>query len=94
MNTGDPPVIKTHHVRALTYPPVLGFGDIPEWLVECIQEASSEVLDIPHPRNFQYESVAHCALNKNTVLVVSRRTSDGKTLIPQLLGLLRPGVCV
>ncbi len=75
-------------------PPILPIADIPPALIDIITRASSEVLGIPSPRDFQYEAVAHCVLNRDTVLHVSRRTSDGKTFIPQMVGLLLTGVVI
>ena len=46
----------------------------------------------PHP--FQYVGAYHCIFNDNTYLVVSHKTLEGKTLVPQLVGALQRSVFI
>ena len=59
-----------------------------------IQKASSVILYVPNPRPFKFVGVHHCAFKGNTYLVVICHTADGKSLIPQIVGILQPTVCI
>ena len=52
------------------------------------------MFDILQPRKFQYVATAHLILNRDTVLAILRKTADGKTLIPQLVGAIKRGMCI
>ena len=55
-------------------------------------EASSTILGIEMPGNFQYVGAHHLTLANGTYLVVNHRTADGETLVTTLLILLWCGV--
>ncbi len=46
------------------------------------------------PRDFQFVGINHMSYNEDTLLVVNRRTADGKSLIPQVTGAIRRKVNV
>jgi hypothetical protein len=73
-------------------PPLLQFEDLPPRSIAMLCAASDEIFGIPSPRPFQYVAAHHCIYNDDTVLVVPRRTADGKTLVAQLSGFFRGGV--
>ena len=47
-----------------------------------LRGATTEVLQIATPRDFQYKGIYHAAFNDDTFLVINRGTADDKTLVP------------
>ena len=72
----------------------MSFDNITSARKRMIQKASSVILSVPSPRPFQFVGAHHCAFNDNSYLFVIHRTADGKSLIPQIVGSLRWGVCI
>jgi superfamily II DNA helicase RecQ len=75
-------------------PPLLPLESIPPQRLSILRRASSTVLGVPVPRDFQLVAAHHLAFNRDTLLVVNRRTADGKTLAATLPAFLRRGVGV
>ena len=84
---GDPPVEFKRDP-----PPLLQYDDLPPRSVELLRAASAEIFGIQTPRPFQCTVAHHCICNDDTVLVVPRRTADGKTLVAQLSVFFRGGI--
>ena len=75
-------------------PPLLPFDNIDRHRKTIISKAIADVYNIHTPRNFQIEAINHLAANDNAFLVLIRRTSDGKSIVPLTVALLRNGVAI
>ena len=61
---------------------------------KIIQTALLIVFPVLNPREFQFVGAHHCAFKYDTYLAVIHCTADGKSLIPQIVGVLRRAVCI
>ena len=68
---------------------LIGRADLPADAVNMITGALADVFGISCPRDFQHVGAYHCIANNDTLLAVSRKTSDGKSLLVQLASFLR-----
>ena len=75
-------------------PLLLPIKFIPPQRLSILCRASSTVLGVPVPRDFQLVAAHHLAFDRGTLLVVNLQTADGKTLATTLPAFLCRGMGV
>jgi hypothetical protein len=59
-----------------------------------ITSAISQIFHIDTPRDWQIEAIHHVLFRRAPLTIVSRRTADGKSLVPLCVGAVKRGVVV
>ncbi len=59
--------------------------------MSVMASAAHEKLGIRSLKSFQYIGAQHYAFNDNITLLVNQKTGEGKTIVPQLVDVLRRG---
>ena len=86
--------ILTPSSPTLWEPPLLvSFENTFSAYKNIIQTASLLILSVPNPREFQFVGAHHCAFKDDSYLAMICHTVDGKSLIPQIVGVLWRAVC-
>ena len=67
---------------------------IPPRQKDVINRAIIDLYSIDTPRPFQIKAINHLAFSDNASLIVIRRTTDGKSLIPLATSVLRGGIAL
>jgi len=75
-------------------PPLVHLNQIPANQLRIIKGTLSEMFNISTPRDFQLEAINHTCFEDDTVLIVYRRTADGKSLVPLGTAAIRRGIVI
>ena len=76
------------------FPTVPPIASIPQDEIDFIVEAISAVFGIVTPRDWQIEAIHHALFKEDGLLLVSRRTADGKSLLPLTIAAFKRRVTV
>eukprot|EP00984_Skeletonema_dohrnii_P009330 scaffold3571_cov78-Skeletonema_dohrnii-CCMP3373.AAC.2 len=75
-------------------PDIVPFDDIPQQWVLMIKAAIHTLTGITTPHEYQIETIYHAITEIDTTMYLIRKTSAGKSLVPQTIAFIRGGISV
>eukprot|EP00986_Skeletonema_menzelii_P013052 scaffold7400_cov122-Skeletonema_menzelii.AAC.1 len=73
---------------------IVPFDDIPQQWINMIKAAIQTLTGITTPHQYQIETIYHGIRENDTTMYLVRKTSAGKSLVPQTIAFFRSGICV